>query len=181
MNNRKNTILAVLLVLAVASLAYLVWASLTNKGREPEAEGTLCTADAIECPDGSWVGRSGPDCQFVCPAGTSTQSGKETLLQGGIGQLVSGLGVQITPTEVLEDSRCPSDVQCIQAGTVRVRATLVSGLGTSTSVFALDKSITTETEIVTLFSVTPAPESGKTIAAGEYRFTFKVAKRSGAQ
>ncbi|RJQ33303.1 hypothetical protein C4568_04800 [Candidatus Parcubacteria bacterium] len=31
---------------------------------------TACTADAMQCPDGSWVGRSGPNCQFVCP-GTS--------------------------------------------------------------------------------------------------------------
>ncbi len=23
--------------------------------------------DALECPDGSYVGRTGPDCQFVCP------------------------------------------------------------------------------------------------------------------
>ncbi len=25
-----------------------------------------CTMDARQCPDGSWVGRSGPSCQFVC-------------------------------------------------------------------------------------------------------------------
>ncbi len=27
-----------------------------------------CTADAFQCPDGTFVGRSGPDCRFVCPA-----------------------------------------------------------------------------------------------------------------
>lgn len=27
---------------------------------------TFCTMDAFQCPDGSWVGRSGPDCEFVC-------------------------------------------------------------------------------------------------------------------
>jgi hypothetical protein len=26
-----------------------------------------CTMDAMQCPDGSYVGRSGPDCEFVCP------------------------------------------------------------------------------------------------------------------
>lgn len=26
-----------------------------------------CTADAKQCPDGSFVGRSGPDCEFRCP------------------------------------------------------------------------------------------------------------------
>ncbi len=27
-----------------------------------------CTMDAMMCPDGSYVGRSGPNCQFVCPS-----------------------------------------------------------------------------------------------------------------
>lgn len=32
-----------------------------------EEEPVACTADAMMCPDGSYVGRTGPDCQFVCP------------------------------------------------------------------------------------------------------------------
>lgn len=27
----------------------------------------VCTQDAMQCPDGTWVGRSGPKCEFVCP------------------------------------------------------------------------------------------------------------------
>ena len=27
-----------------------------------------CTMDAMQCPDGSWVGRSGKNCEFICPA-----------------------------------------------------------------------------------------------------------------
>jgi hypothetical protein len=30
-------------------------------------EEVFCTADAMMCPDGSYVGRSGPNCEFVCP------------------------------------------------------------------------------------------------------------------
>lgn len=30
-------------------------------------EGMMCTADAMLCPDGSYVGRSLPGCQFRCP------------------------------------------------------------------------------------------------------------------
>lgn len=26
-----------------------------------------CTMDAMQCPDGSYVGRTGPNCEFVCP------------------------------------------------------------------------------------------------------------------
>jgi len=26
-----------------------------------------CTEEAKQCPDGSFVGRSGPHCEFICP------------------------------------------------------------------------------------------------------------------
>ena len=35
-----------------------------NKPNQPH---TLCTQDAKKCSDGTWVGRTGPNCQFVCP------------------------------------------------------------------------------------------------------------------
>ena len=31
------------------------------------SELVVCTQDAMQCPDGSWVARSGPKCEFVCP------------------------------------------------------------------------------------------------------------------
>lgn len=30
-------------------------------------ESVMCTMDAMQCPDGSYVGRTGPDCEFICP------------------------------------------------------------------------------------------------------------------
>lgn len=94
-----------------------------------------------------------------------------------INQGSSAFGVKVTPREVLEDSRCPIDVTCIQAGTVRIRATLESGSGTSTQEFKLDEPITTEVEEVTLVQVAPVLESGKTVTTSEYVFTFEVKKR----
>jgi len=35
---------------------------------ETEVEGVACTMDAMLCSDGSYVGRTGPRCEFVCPA-----------------------------------------------------------------------------------------------------------------
>jgi hypothetical protein len=41
----------------------------------PEVPGIMCTMDAMQCPDGSYVGRTGPHCEFVCPVvATSTAS-----------------------------------------------------------------------------------------------------------
>jgi len=34
---------------------------------QSEDDVVFCTADAMQCPDGTWVGRTGPNCQFVCP------------------------------------------------------------------------------------------------------------------
>ncbi len=94
-----------------------------------------------------------------------------------IGEIESALGVTITPVEMLEDSRCPANANCIWAGTVKVRATLESGLGTANQVFELNQAITTEAEEVTLVDVTPVARSGTSIGDSEYTFFFDIKKR----
>jgi len=37
------------------------------KDNPEEAEPVFCTMDAMQCPDGTYVGRTGPNCEFVCP------------------------------------------------------------------------------------------------------------------
>lgn len=39
----------------------------------PGQEDLLCTQDAFQCPDGSFVGRTGPNCEFVCGAPDSAR------------------------------------------------------------------------------------------------------------
>jgi hypothetical protein len=91
-----------------------------------------------------------------------------------IGESGTVADVSLIPREVVEDSRCPIDVQCIQAGRVRVRVTLGSGMGTADQVFLVGEPITTEAESVTLTEVTPVKMSQKEIKDTDYRFTFKV-------
>lgn len=86
-------------------------------------------------------------------------------------------GVAVTIDRVLEDSRCPQSVQCIQAGTVRVSSTVVSGTGTSTLVLKLGETSTTETHTVTLVSAEPYPKTPGAIEQSQYRFTVRVEKR----
>lgn len=41
----------------------------------PEQNPVACTMDAKMCPDGSFVGRTGPDCAFAeCPTATGSQT-----------------------------------------------------------------------------------------------------------
>jgi|SRR3989344_5077558 len=36
----------------------------TSKSRGNQV---ICTQDAMQCPNGTWVGRTGPNCEFICP------------------------------------------------------------------------------------------------------------------
>lgn len=85
--------------------------------------------------------------------------------------------ISILPISIEEDSRCPSDVQCIQAGTVRVKIQVISGMGTSTSIVKLGSAFTTEGESITLTSVTPDKNSKAQLTPGNYHFTFTVVKQ----
>ncbi len=87
-------------------------------------------------------------------------------------------GVRINPSEIVEDSRCPTDVQCIQAGTVRVMAS-VTPRGSEQSepiLFELGVRMTVGEDQVTLVDVSPAPQSGSEIGDDQYVFTFSVIK-----
>ena len=150
-----------------------------------------CTQEAKLCPDGSAVGRVGPSCEFAaCPAtppedatdtvpsvGTSTASSTPNIPKAGsftttIGKSVSAQGVKITPKKILEDSRCPSGVQCIWAGTVRVEAAVSDASGEATQTFVLNEPLLLAGEKVTLTEVAPYPASGKKIDPGTYSLTF---------
>lgn len=65
--NNKIPVLVLLIVLA--AIAWIFWPQFSGlfSVQSEEQEGVVCTADAMQCPDGSWVGRSGPKCEFVCP------------------------------------------------------------------------------------------------------------------
>jgi hypothetical protein len=147
----------------------------------PTASGTgepvACTLDAKICPDGSAVGRIGPNCEFAaCPVPTSSSSSSSTTtLKVSLNTKSVVQGVSITPVEVVEDSRCPVDVVCIQAGTVRVRSNIILvGGAPSSATFVLNTPQKVGPLTVTLTDVTPTKRSTSTVAPGDYRFTFIV-------
>ena len=101
----------------------------------------------------------------------------EAMIETRINQAAAALGVRIRPLVVLEDSRCPAEVQCIWAGTVRVKALITSALGEAEMNFTLNQPVTTEAGEVTLMTVEPEPRAGVKIFPGDYRFTFQIKKR----
>jgi hypothetical protein len=90
-----------------------------------------------------------------------------------LGQKVYADGPQVTPLEVLEDSRCPADVQCVWAGQVRIRATIHLGSGDTSAELTSGKPIPVADGTLELVEVKPATNSKAAIAPGDYRFGFR--------
>lgn len=184
-----------------------------------------CTMDAMMCPDGSYVGRSGPKCEFVCPEIIKTENIKcisegglnyENVLSstpinqrlkccpGLIAQEKPGIAdapavcvkqtvdigssvkinqtiiineIKITPLEVVEDSRCPKDVTCVWAGTVKLKTKIEREGQTEEKVLTL---LVTEQPVklgnvnVLLKEVKPVKISNQVIKASDYIFTFSL-------
>ncbi len=137
-------------------------------------QGWECNGDAKICPDGSLVGRTGPNCEFVsCPLPNATSTTMTTYLGGR----VTGLNVTVNPEEVVSDSRCPQGVQCVWAGTVSVRTVLSTEVSHGEHVLVLNEPRVFGNYTVTLVEVSPIPKEGEKIPVSSYRFTFEVKKR----
>lgn len=110
---------------------------------------------------GAWLYLNGPGAQG---------EGKLSL---AVGESKTVGDTTVGVLELLEDSRCPIDVQCIQAGTVRVRSA-VNALSRD-FVFTLNEPQEVEGKVVTLIDVQPrAKYSNKPVSTEEYHFTFSV-------
>jgi hypothetical protein len=66
----------VILVFIVGGILYIYNPTPTEVG--DTSGGVVCTMEAKLCPDGSYVGRSGPNCEFApcpIPPGTKMEDG----------------------------------------------------------------------------------------------------------
>ncbi len=148
---------------------------------EPKPTPIVCTQEAKICPDGSAVGRSGPQCEFaLCPTtsvkdikdtnNTQVEEGTFTVLE----KKILTNGVYITPLEVIEDSRCPTDINCMWVGTVRVTVKLEIGTSSQISELSFSNSVIFLGKKISLVSIFPNRISTTTIPLSSYRFEFKV-------
>lgn len=91
-----------------------------------------------------------------------------------IGQPAYMQGHRIRPLEVVEDSRCPADVQCVHAGFFRARVEIRSPTGEREEVMALGEGIALDdARSLVICRVTPDRlRSGALPARRGYRITF---------
>lgn len=88
-------------------------------------------------------------------------------------------GIAVTPLRIEEDSRCPTGVQCIQAGTVRAAVRVEEGGSARDIVLTLDEPLGLgRGRQLILGVVCPYPRHPGTIAPSAYRFTFLVRRET---
>ncbi len=81
-SKNKKILLAISVLILLVGIVYLIFANLPAK---PEPEQVFCALDAKLCPDGSYVGRSGPKCEFsACPE-ISNEFGWKTFTDYALG------------------------------------------------------------------------------------------------
>lgn len=237
--NKKLT----LPIVAVGLLAVIFGINQYHKPTMKTPEQTSCTMEALMCPDGSAVGRSGPSCAFtacpnqpwiegtlkqgpggfalILPAPTSTgevdyrmplllkvtnvigelvnqkvraygtftegatfavdhleelpgDAGNPTLGEIAVGQTKFVNGVRITLNSIVEDSRCPIDVQCIRAGTVTVNVTLQSDTDKETRDIINTETVPFDSFQVSVANVKPSRSSEVAPQSENYLITFRV-------
>lgn len=161
----------ILVVIAVPVLcvgAYLIFSALRGS-REPVA----CTMEARICPDGSAVGRVGPSCEFApCPDAPSVAPGTAML---SVDETQQVGGISITFHGVKADYRCPSDVQCIQAGAIVADVTFADGTHTKRFNMPSDEApLTFGVHRASITDIQPPLISTREADPNAYRVTFTV-------
>lgn len=156
---KKTLITGIVLILLIVGGVYLA----AHRSSSPTAEGVATSTQpgSANTPSGTTV--------------TIPEEGQVTL---GLHETAAFKGVLITPAAVVEDSRCPAGVYCIQAGTVRVAIDINSALGTTTKTVKLGDSVTLGSQKFTFVSVDPLKTAKGVIKESDYRFTVKVEKLS---
>lgn len=232
----------ILIIFALAIVGILVALTVMKKVPVDDNQGVACTEEALMCPDGSGVGRTGTECKFSpCPNSAEEYTGKllkngenfflvigasenspfevnyalplkfrvsnavadlvdkqvtargkfiegatlevETMelsaegneVKVGVGETKFMNGVKITLHGVVQDSRCPIDVTCIQAGAITARVTLKSDTDTETFNMPSDEvPHQFDSYKVSIVDVNPPRLSTEETNPQSYRVTFKV-------
>ena len=244
MQNKGKIIFVMLAVVVVGGLAYGGYRFVNRNNDVPQR--IACTQEALLCPDGSYVGRSGAECKFAaCPNqpsftgilkqnnsgfflifdspetgggggvayamplvlkvsnvvgqlvgqkvrvfGTFTDgvtlsvdrleelagdAGDATLGEVGVGKTVFINGVRITLNKIVQDSRCPIDVQCIQAGWVTANVTLRSDTDKETRDIASNAApVAFDSFKISIENIKPSRVAGSAPESGSYLITFRV-------
>ena len=120
----------------------------------------------------------------LCMACSTSAGGQDTpmapVVDGSVNAVPIGTtayvdGPQVTPLEVIEDSRCPVEVDCVWGGQVRLLVRVGLPSGTNTHEIGTNAPIDIADGQLRLVAVTPDQHVGVQIAPADYRFRFAFA------
>lgn len=165
----KQKILLALILLAIIGLGYYYLIKPTAIVGAPSQ--VIKEEQTIQETENDKVATTGPTS---VEDQVDQEQPKNVELTLALNQSSSLLGIQITPKDLIEDSRCPTDVNCIQAGTVRVRASLTDGESQQERTFVLGQAQNIFGKEIILQSVLPIKISTKQVKTADYRFVFVI-------
>lgn len=79
----------------------------------------------------------------------------------------------LTPLAIIEDTRCPADVQCFHGGELTVSTRIAATHWTQTAPLTLGDPYEVMGRTYVLATADPLPTAGGDIPAGDYRFVFE--------
>ena len=243
MKTKTKIIFSILGIIIAGSLAYGIYWFMNQKSSVLQE--IFCAQESFACPDGSYVSRTGPKCEFkACPnqpsfVGILKQMGggffliigspeniggdvaysmplilkasdvsrqligqkvrvfgnfaegadllvdrleelpgdasDSTLGEIGVGKSLFINGVRITLNKIVQDSRCPINVKCIQAGWVTANITLESDTDKETKNISSNIiSLAFDSYQISIENVKPSPVAGSAPEPSSYLITFRV-------
>lgn len=113
-------------------------------------------------------------CAGCATAGPPAAAPGETLLSARLGQTAADRTVRITPRVVHEDSRCPADATCIQAGILRVEALLEAGVVAAPRILTVGEPIWFGGRRIELVAGCPYPLASQPAPPAARRYVFAV-------
>lgn len=127
-------VIALFLIIAVSSVTYVILQRRRRQSSSPTLPPGIeqgCTLEAMLCPDGTAVGRTGPNCEFApCPVVTSTDSAEEsdacfpanlTIAEPQAGESISFPFTVTGAVDNRKNKECSWGVFEAQAGTIVVK------------------------------------------------------------
>ena len=112
--------------------------------------------------------------QPLAPPQAEAAASANVLVSARLGERASAGGLRLTPLRIQEDSRCPADATCVQAGTLRLEARLESESVTAHRLLTLDQPISFAGRRVELVAGCPYPLASRPVPPAERRFVFAV-------
>jgi hypothetical protein len=119
-------------------------------------------------------------CAARTPVAPGVSLDSRFTLAPGASAAIEGTSVQVRFDRVSSDSRCPTDVACIQAGDATVRITIVSDGATQSDELHTGAGGPHSTAragvTISLEELSPQPVSSRPIPPPDYRATFKATR-----